>query len=693
MATLEKIRSRSVLLIVIIAVALLAFILGDFFTSGRTMLGTGTTIAKVDGCKIDYIEFTNRVNEASDAAVRQGRKVDSAVLQQQVLESMIAEALFNKELEKLGITVTDSELTEAMLGNNAGYLDMMIQQQYGQAGITSAAQFHDMAYNPAKYQLPEEQAAQMRAVWINMEKNMTEQLRQAKFQTLFVGTLQANDLDARALYDENASTSNILFAKKDYSSLEDDKYEVTDADIKALYQEERNRYRLDEPTRLVDYIAVEIAPSAEDLRAAAAKVESASKALAEQEGTSGLEGMNEFVVTRENLTRSSIRDAKMKSFVDSAAVGAARLVSHNGNTYTLAKLLDRRSEVDSVNIDVIAIQGTRAAADSALAELRSGKPFSEVAAGSNVAGSNDSIWIPLTASDYAALRADILAANIGEWFTPDTAGQGYRLFRVRTRRPAVTVYDLAQAVYEVQPSAATINSLEGDLSRFVNANTTAADFAKNAQAAGYTIQNATVSPSTPRLGNLDESREAVIWVMDAKKGNVSPVIGGETSGRYIAVALQDIYDDDFVPASDPTLHKMLENRVRNNKKAADLIAQYNGKANTVDGYARLMNSQVDTTSVNFGQIFIPKIGVNESKLAAAAVAAKPGQVVGPIQGKNGVVVFTVTTVDNAGRPFNVEESAMQFNQSRGSAALSRNIAEILRGNKKVTNNILKFYSR
>lgn len=45
MATLEKIRSKSVLLLIIIGVALLAFVIGDFFTSGRTLFGTGTTVA------------------------------------------------------------------------------------------------------------------------------------------------------------------------------------------------------------------------------------------------------------------------------------------------------------------------------------------------------------------------------------------------------------------------------------------------------------------------------------------------------------------------------------------------------------------------------------------------------------------------------------------------------------------------
>ncbi|MBD5317080.1 MAG: hypothetical protein HDS11_05375 [Bacteroides sp.] len=691
MAILEKIRSKSVLLFVIIAVALLAFILGDFFTTGRTFFGTGTTIAKVDGQKIDIMEFQKRLNDASEQARSQGRNVDAAVLQQQVLDGMIAEALLNNELDKLGITVTDAELTDVMLGEHSGMLDRMVQQQYG---VESAAMLHDMAFNPSKYQITDpQQIQQLTNTWLTLEKNITEQLRQSKFQNLFMGTLVANDLDARAIYDENASTSNIIFAKKDFATLDDSKYEVTDADIEALYKEQRNRFRLTEPTRLVKYVAVEVAPSPEDLRAGNKKVEDALNALRTQEGTTGLEDMNEFVVTRHNTTRGNIRDNQLKAFVDSAAVGTARIVSHNGTNYTLAKLMGRSSEIDSVNIDVVAVQGNRAAADSILASLRGGKRASDMQGAANVAGVNDSVWVSLTDPNYAQLGKEIADVAAGQWFTPDTVGENYRLFRVRTRRPAVTVYDIAEATFVVEPSAATLNKLESDLARFLNANPTAAAFAENAQASGYTLQDAVVTPSTPRVGTVNDSREGVAWAMEAKKGQVSPLFGGETAGRFYAVALEDVYNGDFVPANAPVVRERLEARARNNKKAADLMAQYDGKAKDVQGYAKLMGTQVDTTTVSFGQIFVPKIGVNESKLAAASSAAKPGELVGPVQGNNGVIVFTVTSVDNSGRPFNVDESAMQFNQARGAQLLSRSLVEILRGNKKVQNNSLKFYNR
>lgn len=152
MATLEKIRSKSVLLLIIVGAALLAFVIGDFFTSGRTLFGTGTTIAEVGNQKVDVQEFQRRVQEASEQAQQSGQRIDNALLQQQVLDAIIAEKLFNQEVQNLGLTVTDAELTEMMVGKNSAYVDRMVQQQLG---LPDAATAHDMAFNPTKYGMPQ----------------------------------------------------------------------------------------------------------------------------------------------------------------------------------------------------------------------------------------------------------------------------------------------------------------------------------------------------------------------------------------------------------------------------------------------------------------------------------------------------------------------------------------------------------
>ena len=111
MATLEKIRSKSVLLFVIIIVALLAFILGDFLTSGRTYFGSGTTVAEAAGAQVDYTAYQNRLSQLSEQYQAQGRQFDNDRMSQNVIQELLVEQLLEKEYDRLGITVTDAELT------------------------------------------------------------------------------------------------------------------------------------------------------------------------------------------------------------------------------------------------------------------------------------------------------------------------------------------------------------------------------------------------------------------------------------------------------------------------------------------------------------------------------------------------------------------------------------------------------
>ena len=102
MATLEKIRSKSVLLFIIIIVALLAFILGDFLTSGRTYFGTGTTVAQAGSAKVDYTDYQNRVNSLAEQQQNSTRQTNADVMAQQAITDLLAEQLLRKEYEKLG---------------------------------------------------------------------------------------------------------------------------------------------------------------------------------------------------------------------------------------------------------------------------------------------------------------------------------------------------------------------------------------------------------------------------------------------------------------------------------------------------------------------------------------------------------------------------------------------------------------
>lgn len=684
MSTLEQIRQRPVLIISILGVALLLFILtavdrpGELFTDSHT-------VAKVDGEKIDYLEFQKRVEQQQEQMQQRGyTNVDVAQVQEYVLQQMVNESLLKKEFERLGLTVTDTELSQAMLGATPSpYVQQMVQSM----GIPSAQLLYEAAFNPTKSGVTPEQAPQFQSAWAELEKNTEEMMLQQKFMALFAGTLTANKLDAKALYEDNATTSTIVYAKKDLSTLKDADFTPTDAEINDLYNQEKNRYRINEKQVVISYIAVDVVPSTDDLAAAQREVEDAIVGLRMNEGTDAVASNGKFYVNRVSATEASLAPA-LKKAVPSMAKDSVAMISFIDNQYTIAKLLDVTTSIDSVLVDVAFINET-ADADSVIARLNTGA--SKIDMGDAIAQSQDSMWVSLLDPGIAQFKDQIATAETGSYFKPE-GGQNGMTMRVRSRKAPVAVYDVAEITYDVVPSNATIQQLNGDLRKYLADNSTAAKFTSEATKAGYSALSAVVTPSTLSINGLQESRGAAKWALDAKKDQVSGVFNNDRDSRLLAVAVNDVYDGKFVPATNETVRNYLTNKVMNRKKAEKLIADYNGKGKSVAEYAAAMQVKADTTQVTFGQPYVRNFPMYESALQANVAVAKKGDLVGPVALNQSVVVFTVTDVTAPSREFDYKNDAMVFNQREGVASFQRTLPAVLLGNKKVENKIQKFYS-
>lgn len=684
MSTLEQIRQRPVLIISILGVALLLFILtavdrpGELFTDSHT-------VAKVDGEKIDYLEFQKRVEQQQEQMQQRGyTNVDVAQVQEYVLQQMVNESLLKKEFERLGLTVTDNELSQAMLGATPSpYVQQMVQSM----GIPSAQLLYEAAFNPTKSGVTPEQAPQFQSAWAELEKNTEEMMLQQKFMALFAGTLTANKLDAKALYEDNATTSTIVYAKKDLSTLKDADFTPTDAEINDLYNQEKNRYRINEKQVVINYIAVDVVPSTDDLAAAQREVEDAIVGLRMNEGTDAVASNGKFYVNRVSATEASLAPA-LKKAVPSMAKDSVAMISFIDNQYTIAKLLDVTTSIDSVLVDVAFINET-ADADSVIARLNTGA--SKIDMGDAIAQSQDSMWVSLLDPGIAQFKDQIATAETGSYFKPE-GGQNGMTMRVRSRKAPVAVYDVAEITYDVVPSNATIQKLNGDLRKYLADNSTAAKFTSEATKAGYSALSAVVTPSTLSINGLQESRGAAKWALDAKKDQVSGVFNNDRDSRLLAVAVNDVYDGKFVPATNETVRNYLTNKVMNRKKAEKLIADYNGKGKSIAEYAAAMQVKADTTQVTFGQPYVRNFPMYESALQANVAVAKKGELVGPVALNQSVVVFTVTDVTAPSREFDYKNDAMVFNQREGVASFQRTLPAVLLGNKKVENKIQKFYS-
>ena len=698
MATLEKIRKRSVLLLVIIGAALVAFIIGDFLNSGRNIFGDGTTVAKVDGEKIDYLAFQQRYSEFTEQN-KNASQQDAATVQNQVLGTMIQETLFNEEYDALGIDVTDAELSNYMYKQMA-MRDQDFAQTLGQLAQSVAGNekanallgnaasqemmvqsIRKIIFNPNQFGLTSEQVKAAQDWWLTKENDATEQLKQAKFGMLFQGAVQANALEIEAMKAQRMNSYDVQMVAIPYASLKDDDYKVSDEEIKAVYNAEKNRFALDEEARLAYYITVPVVPSAADLQTDTC-LERFDSALHASQGLEGVRQFNELSINERKARQSELASLGMdaKQFADSAAVGQISKIYTRGDNRTIYRLLSKNSEIDSVKVVVAPVEGDKKKQDAALADLNAGKAVKDVKA--------DTTEIDIFAAlQQGAMtdeqKAKLLAAG-DEYFVLDSTDKGAAICKVIEKKAPKTVYNIGEVSFVVDPSKDTRANLLNDLQKFLDKNNTAQAFFDNAAKAehSYTAMRDVVLSSQAMLGNsVKNSSKLIHWLFkDTKEGEVSAI--QQDNDVLIVVALAQVYDDGFRPLSDPETKAYCEMKARNLKKADALAKKYAGKANDINGYARLMNSAVQTLTVGT----YPNM---EAALDGQVPFAKVGKVYGPVKGTNSLFVYTVVKKNAAVNKIDDAQLANMCKQQLGQA-LTSDFWALLKGGKEVTNNIINF---
>jgi peptidyl-prolyl cis-trans isomerase D len=693
MATLEKIRQRKKILAIVIGAALLAFIIEVGIEAiGRS--GGNSAVAKVGNEKIDIMAFQRRVEQEAADDQQNNKQTDGAVRQQQVLDEMINEKLLEQEYEKLGIFVSDKEISELMIGQNPAPAVMQFAQQ---VGAKSPVDLYDFIMNPGKQGVQEAQVAELRNQWNKLKDDITKQYKFAKLQNLMAGCMQANDLDRAQMQADEAMTNVITFAKKDYASLPDDKYPVSDEELKAEWQKLKPMFKTDENVRLVHYIAVNIDPSNEDIAAANKIADAAYIALQKGRGVDSVRLLGTVQIDTAKMVQKDM-PAKVRDFFAGAEVGTTRRDSTVGNHHVMYKLINKELSLDSVELSYVVAQGDAKFQKSILDQLNTGKSLDELkkANAQKVDGKLNEWQRIYNAPD--SLKAKIANATPGEFFSYMSGEQGATLMRVDSKKAAKTFYTLATISYDAYASTKTSEQLRDKFQDFLNKNKTAKAFEDNAAKAGYNAIEMMISPSTAQLGlggygqsGIKDSRKAIKWAFDNKIGDVSPIFS-DNNDVLVAVAIDDAYEDGYFPYNFPQGKEMLTQRVRNSKKGDDLMKQYQGKAKDLNGYAAAMGTKVDTVKVVFASNGDPKLG-NEAGLIGRMAAAKPGNLQGPWKGENAVFVYQVVKQEKSDYKPTKEELDNRYAQSRGAQLFAnpRNIYNILSKATKVKKSLISFY--
>ena len=690
MATLEKIRQRKKILAIVIGAALLAFIIEVGIEAiGRS--GGNSAAAKVGNEKIDIMKFQRRVEQEAANDQQNSQEIDGAVRQQQVLDEMINEKLLEQEYDKLGIYVSDNEISQLMIGKNPAPAVVQFAQQ---VGAKSPADLYDFIMNPSKQGVQEAQVAELRNQWLKLKEDVTKQYMFAKLQNLMAGCMQANDLDRAQIAEDEAMTNVVTFAKKDYASIADDKYPVSDEELKAEWQKIKPLFKVDEDVRTIHYIAVNIDPSAEDIAAANKIADAAYIALQKGRGVDSVRLLGTVQIDTAKMVQKDL-PAKVRDFFANAEVGTTRRDSTVGNHHVMYKLINKQVSLDSVDLGYVVIQGDAKTQKAVLDQLNAGKTLDDIKkAYPQKADGKPSEWQRIF-NMPDTMKAKIANATPGVYFTYMSGDQGATLLKVNDKKAAKTFYTLATITYDAYASTKTSEQLRDKFQDFLNKNKTIKDFEENAAKAGYNAVEMMITPSTAQIGRsmygqggIKESRKAIKWAFDNKKGQVSPIFS-DNKDVLLAVAIDDIYEDGYLPYNFTQGKEMLTQRVRNSKKGDDLMKQYQGKANDLNGYASLMGVKVDTANVVFAS-GVPNI---EPKVVGRICASKQGALQGPVKGNDAIYVYQIVKQEKSERKPTKEELDNRYAQTRGAQnfANPRNIYQILTKATKVKKRLIDFF--
>ena len=690
MATLEKIRQRKKILAIVIGAALLAFIIEVGIEAiGRS--GGNSAAAKVGNEKIDIMAFQRRVEQEAADDQQGNKQTDPALRQQQVLEEMINEKLLEQEYEKLGITVSDNEISQLMIGKNPA---PSVTQFAQQVGAQSPAELYDFIMNPGKQGVQEAQVAELRNQWNKLKEDITKQFKFAKLQNLLAGCMQANDIDRAQMADEESVTHVVTLAKKDYSTIPDDKYPVTDEEIKAEWQKLKPIFKTDEDLRAIHYIAVNIEPSQEDIANANKIADAAYIALQKGRGIDSVRVLGTVQIDTAKMVQKDL-PAKVRDFFATAEVGSTRRDSTVNNHHKMYKLINKQVSLDSVDMSYVVVQGDAKTQQAVLAQLNEGKTLDDVkkAYPQKVDGKMNEWQRVYNVPD--STKAKITNATVGTYFVYNSSEQGATLLKVNEKKAPKTFYTLATISYEAYASAKTSDMLRDKFQDFLNKNKTIKAFEDNAAKAGYNAVEMMISPSTAQLGAgmygqsvIKDSRKAIKWAFDNKKGDVSPIFS-DNNNVLLAVAIDDVYEDGYLPYTFSQGKEMLTQRIRNSKKGDDLMKQYQGKAKDLNGYATLMGTKVDTAHV----VFTVGIANIEPKVVGRICASKKGALQGPIKGEDAVYVYQIVDEKKSERKPAKEELDNRYAQSRGAQLFAnpRSIYNILSKATKVKKRLIDFY--
>lgn len=665
MAALGKIRSKGVILISILGFALFAFIAEELFRSCESSRNESRQqVGEVLGDKVNVQDFQKLVDEYTNVIkMTQGRDNltddDLNQVKDVVWNTFVQTEIISKEASKLGLQVTDQELQNIL---NAGTNPMLLQtpfvnQQTGRFDANLLKKFL-AEYKQAQTTNPQmaEQYQGIYNFWTFIEKSLRQQVLAQKYQSLLAGCLISNPVSAKMAYTDENQESNIQLASFAYSSINDNKVKISDADLKAKYEELKPRFKQYEETRSIKYVDYQVLPSASDRAALNKTVAGYVQSLKETADPVEIVRNSGSLVTYLGIPQTKAAfPTDIAARLDSMAVGSTSAPVENklDNTINVVKLISKVQLPDSVQFRAIQVGGATPAdaaktADSIFTALKSGAEFEAIAKKYGQTGEKN--WI--TSNQYqnatsmdADTKSYIESLNtlpVNEIKNLKLT-QGNLILQITDRKAMTDKYVAAVIKKPIEFSKNTYSAAFNKFSQFVSESQTLEAMQKNASKYGYKVQERMdIRNSEHYVAGIHGTREALKWIFETDENKVSQLYECGDNDHLLVLVMTKINKKGYRSLDDENVKNYVKQEVLRDKKAEMLMAKVKG-VNSISA-AKAKGAQVSAVNqVTFAApVFVQSTGMSEPALSGAVAATAKGKFSSAaVKGNGGVYLFQV----------------------------------------------------
>ncbi len=681
MALIGSIRKRSALLVIIIGVALAAFVLGDFV---KRKPRQSVNIGSVDGDEITIMDFNRQVDQNIENTKTKQKKdrlsqQETYTVRDQTWEQIVRKKVMDEQYSSLGIDVTSNELFDLVQGVNP---HPIIKQYFSnpQTGVFDKNLVLNYLQNLDKMN------PQAKAQWIQLENYIKEDRKMTKYNNMISMAYYVPEQLARQIYSEDNDKANIEYVAVKYISVGDSLVKLTDEDYNNYYEKNKFRYEQKE-SRDIDYVVFNVRPSAEDVGAATKEIESIYDDFIKTENPIAFVNANSDNAYDSTWKKQGSLPVQIDSLMFNSGIGTVSQPYRDGYTFNLGRLIDTQMRPDSMRAThiLVAYAGamraqedvTRTAVDAKLladsllkvvkrhpAKIEKlAKEFSDD--GSVKSNSGDLGWFADGAMVPAFNEAAVKTKKGGITFAESPFG--FHIIRVTGKKDISKKVRVAIINREVLASNQTYQSVYAKASKLASENHTKAEFD---EAVKKQRLNKRTAPKTQKMSHyiagVNNARQVVRWAFndDTETGDVSEVF--DLDGAFLVATVAAKYEAGFPKMED--VKTRLHTFVLNEKKGEYITKKMKAFNGDIDKIAAELGGQIDKVeALNFSSRNIKSFG-RENKLIGSIFAQSAATTLEPIAGVGGAFVVKIKGFTPA-----VSASDYSFSKKKVTAELKRRV--------------------